>query len=86
MEERDVFLGFSLSAYTDLLFVQDLITSWILGFGRFVRVMAPSALADWVEKELDQARQQYVDGAGMAVVDPDLQPGLPFLFSRISSA
>ncbi len=60
--------------------------SWILGFGRFVRVLAPSALADWVEEELDQAHRQYTDGAGMPVVDPDLQPALPFLFSRISSS
>ena len=28
--------------------------SWILGFGRLVRVMAPGPLVEWVEEELDQ--------------------------------
>ena len=30
--------------------------SWILGFGRFVRVLAPAHLVDWIQEELDQAR------------------------------
>jgi len=29
---------------------------WILGFGRSVRVLEPASLADWVLKELDEAR------------------------------
>lgn len=60
--------------------------SWILGFGRFVRVIAPASLADWIQEELEQAHQQYVSADGMRVVDSDLQPGLPFLFSRLGSA
>ena len=57
--------------------------SWILGFGRFVRVIAPGPLVEWVEEELDQARQQYASGAGVHIADSDLQPGLPFLFNQI---
>jgi len=33
--------------------------SWILGFGRFVRVLAPAHLVEWVRDELDQSREQY---------------------------
>ena len=57
---------------------------WILGFGRLVRVVAPASLVDWALDELDEARRQYVSGE--FAVDSDLQPGLPFLFSSISSA
>ena len=57
--------------------------SWLLGFGRFVRVLAPGPLVDWIEEELDQARQQY---AGGHIADSDLQPGLPFLFNQIGTA
>lgn len=60
--------------------------SWILGFGRFVRVIAPAPLVEWVEDELDQARQQYASGAGVHFVDSDVQPGLPFLFNQIGTA
>lgn len=58
--------------------------SWLLGFGRFVRVLAPSSLADWIEDELGQAHHQYVSADGLRAVDSDLQPGLPFMFSRLS--
>ncbi len=60
--------------------------SWILGFGRFVRVTAADHLVEWVEEELDQARQQYAGGAGIRVTDSDMQPGLPFLFNRLVTA
>jgi predicted DNA-binding transcriptional regulator YafY len=60
--------------------------SWILGFGRFVRVLAPASLADWALEELDQARQQYVSEGGPPLVDSSLQPVLPFLFGRLASA
>lgn len=60
--------------------------SWILGFGRFVRVMAPDPLVDWVEEELDRARQQYEPGGGVSMTDSDIQPGLPFLFSQLGRA
>lgn len=56
---------------------------WILGFGRFVRVLAPATLAEWVLEELDEARAQYVTGEFGAVLDEDVQPPLPFMFSRI---
>ncbi len=36
--------------------------NWILGFGRFVKVLAPARLATWTEEELDAARQQYGSG------------------------
>ena len=32
--------------------------NWILGFGRFVKVLAPAQLVTWTEDELDAARQQ----------------------------
>jgi hypothetical protein len=64
----------------------DALRSWILGFGRFVRVIAPGPLVEWVEEELDQARQQYGDDGGVPVTDSDLQPGLPFLFNQIGTA
>jgi proteasome accessory factor B len=60
--------------------------SWILGFGRFVRVIAPEPLVEWVEEELDQARRQYASGGGVDVTDGDVQPGLPFLFNRLVTA
>lgn len=60
--------------------------SWILGFGRLVRVIAPGPLVEWVEEELDQARQQYENDGGVYVIDSDLQPGLPFLFNQIGTA
>lgn len=60
--------------------------SWILGFGRHVRVLAPADLVDWALDELDRARQQYPGGDAARAVDADLQPVLPFLFGRIASA
>jgi predicted DNA-binding transcriptional regulator YafY len=59
--------------------------SWILGFGRFVRVVAPPHLAEWVREELEQAGQQYVSGA-TAADDAGMQPSLPFTFRRLASA
>jgi predicted DNA-binding transcriptional regulator YafY len=59
---------------------------WILGFGRSVRVLAPISLVDWVFEELDDARQQYETGPSARVSESDLQPALPFLFSKIASA
>jgi predicted DNA-binding transcriptional regulator YafY len=58
--------------------------SWILGFGRFVRVLAPAHLAEWALEELDAAREQYVTGSVERAVDPDLQPPLPFVFGRLA--
>jgi hypothetical protein len=60
--------------------------SWLLGFGRYVRVLAPTDLGDWIQEELYQARQQYADGDRMLVADSDIQPGLPFLFNRLVNA
>jgi predicted DNA-binding transcriptional regulator YafY len=60
--------------------------SWILGFGRFVRVLGPSSLVDWTQEELDDAREQYAAGGGARLTDSDRQPALPFLFNRLSSA
>jgi predicted DNA-binding transcriptional regulator YafY len=59
--------------------------SWLLGFGRFVRVLAPSDLADWIQEELDRARQQYAAGHARWV-DSDNQPVLPFPLNRLVSA
>ena len=58
--------------------------NWILGFGRFVKVLKPAQLAKWTEEELGAARQQYESG-GVAV-DSDVQPPLPFLWTRLVSA
>ena len=58
--------------------------NWILGFGRFVKVLAPAQLVRWTEDELDAARQQYESG-GVAV-DSDVQPPLPFLLTRLANA
>jgi predicted DNA-binding transcriptional regulator YafY len=60
--------------------------SWLLGFGRFVRVLAPSDLVDWIEEELDQAHQQYAGSDDALVADSDVQPALPFLFNRLVNA
>ncbi len=55
--------------------------SWILGFGPFVRVVSPAALAEEIYEELDEARTQYAPRmefeAPMAIFDPG-QRGLPF--------
>ena len=59
--------------------------SWILGFGRLVRVLAPSSLVDWAQDELEAAREQY-DGAAPRLTDSDGQPALPFLFNQMARA
>lgn len=59
--------------------------AWILGFGRFVKVLAPPTLVEWIREELEHARGQYTSG-GLAVTDSDVQPPLPFLFGRLASA
>ena len=60
--------------------------SWILGFGRLVRVVAPANLVNWVQEELDEAREQYGSGDHARVMDSDVQPSLPYLFNRLASA
>ena len=58
--------------------------NWILSFGRFVKVLAPSALVRWTEEELEAATLQYKDGG--AAVDSDVQPPLPFPLLRLANA
>ena len=60
--------------------------SWILGFGRFVRVLAPASLVDWTQEELDDARAQYTSDGGARLTDSEGQPVLPFLFPRLANA
>jgi predicted DNA-binding transcriptional regulator YafY len=54
--------------------------SWILGFGRSARVLAPAQLVAWVRDELDQAGRQYGSPGFEPSIDDDVQLGLPFLF------
>jgi proteasome accessory factor B len=56
--------------------------SWILGFGRFVKVLAPAQIAEWTREELDAARQQYASGA-VPAADSEVQPSPPFLLGRL---
>jgi predicted DNA-binding transcriptional regulator YafY len=58
--------------------------NWILGFGRFVKVLAPAQLVTSIEDELEAARQQY--GVGGVAVDSDVQPPLPFPLPRLANA
>jgi hypothetical protein len=58
--------------------------NWILGFGRFVKVIGPAQLVKWMEDELEAARQQY--GVGGVAVDSDVQPPLPFPLLRLANA
>jgi WYL domain len=58
--------------------------NWILGFGRFVKVLAPAQLVKSMEDELEAARQQY--GVGGMAVDSDVQPPLPFPLPRLANA
>ena len=56
--------------------------SWILSFGRLVRVASPASLAEWVLEELDGAREQYASGEFSRIVDVDRQPPPPFALER----
>ena len=60
--------------------------AWILGFGRYVRVVSPAYLADSIQEECDAASTQYAKGHDAGVTDSQAQPGLPFLFNRLASA
>lgn len=59
--------------------------SWLLGFGCLVKVLAPSALAQWIQEELARASAHY-GGDDPPVVTSDVQPALPFLFNRLMNA
>ncbi len=60
--------------------------SWILSFGRGVRVLAPAHLVAWAQEELHQAVQQYSGDASSPASDAADQMGLPFIFERLASA
>lgn len=60
--------------------------SWILGFGRYVRVLAPASLVDWAADELQQAHEQYASDGPPRLTDRDGQPALPFLFTQLAGA
>jgi predicted DNA-binding transcriptional regulator YafY len=57
--------------------------NWILGFGRYVKVQRPPSLVQWIEGELDAAREQY--GAAGVRVDSDVQPVLPFWLPSLTT-
>jgi proteasome accessory factor B len=57
--------------------------NWILSFGRFVKVLRPAPLVQWIGEELDAARDQY--GTGAVPVDGDVQPSLPFWLPRLTT-
>jgi predicted DNA-binding transcriptional regulator YafY len=54
--------------------------SWILSFGSGVRVMAPAALAEWAERELEAAVGLYRGRGGLWGHDETKQPTLPLYF------
>ena len=58
--------------------------NWILGFGRFVRVLRPAPLVQWVEDELRAAHEQYP--AGGLPVDSVGQPPLPFWLPGLTTS
>lgn len=60
--------------------------SWILGFGRYVRVLAPASLVDWACDELQQAHGQYAAGGAPRLSDVEGQPLLPLLFTQLAGA
>lgn len=60
--------------------------SWILGFGRYVRVLAPASLTDWIRGELASAHEQYGADGTWRPGETDEQPLLPLLFNRLVSA
>jgi proteasome accessory factor B len=57
--------------------------NWVLSFGRFVKVLRPAQLVQWIEDELDAAREQY--GAGGRQMDSDVQPPLPFWLPTLTT-
>ena len=57
--------------------------SWVLSFGRFVKVLRPSPLVQWVEEELEAAHEQYRSGG--VPVDGDVQPSLPFWLPSLTT-
>jgi predicted DNA-binding transcriptional regulator YafY len=62
--------------------------SWILGFGHQARVLKPSALAETILEELEEAREQYAPRMHFEmpppIYDDSRQPSLPFRGSRRS--
>jgi hypothetical protein len=46
---------------------------WVLGLGRFVRVIGPPSVVEWILDELDRTRHQY---AYRLTRDEDERPGL----------
>lgn len=60
--------------------------SWILGFGHQARVLKPSALAEAILEELEEAREQYAPRMPFelppAIYDDVRQASLPFRSSR----
>ncbi len=60
--------------------------AWILGFGRYVRVLAPAALVAWVADEAEETMAQYPPRGARPLTESDGQPALPFLFNRLASA
>ena len=62
--------------------------SWVLGFGHQARVLSPSALAETILEELEEAREQYAPRMPFelppAIYDDDRQAFLPFRGSRRS--
>lgn len=48
--------------------------SWVLGFGRNVRVVSPTSLAEWIREELEEMQTAY---ATARLADDDQEP-LPF--------
>jgi proteasome accessory factor B len=59
--------------------------SWILGFGHGVRVLRPASLVEWAMEELDLARGQYSPGDVARALEGSVQPGLPFVFSQLTT-
>jgi len=57
--------------------------NWVLSFGRFVKVLRPASLVQWVEDELHAAHEQYA-AAGLPV-DSDVQPPLPFWLPNLTT-
>ncbi len=60
--------------------------SWILSFGRHVRVLGPSSLVEWARDEFQQAHEQYASGGSRRLSESDGQPVLPLLFSQLAGS